>query len=68
MMKKCKQRELAGDGGKFPYAMTRKALIFYIITIILMGLFFFFVRGDLPGKNGGMFCLPNDDYIYDLCL
>ncbi len=35
---------------QFPFAMTLKALIIYIISIIIMGLFFFFVRGDLAGK------------------
>jgi hypothetical protein len=58
MIKKRKQRELAGAGGKFPYAMTRKALIFYIIIIILVGLFFFFIRGDLPGKMVACFVCP----------
>jgi hypothetical protein len=47
MIKKHKQRELAGAGGKFPYAMTRKALIFYIIIFILVGLFFFFIRNRM---------------------
>lgn len=38
------------NDGKFPFAMTIKSLIFYIITIILLGLFFFFIRGDQAGK------------------
>jgi hypothetical protein len=38
------------EKSKFPFAMTLKALIFYIITIILAGLFFFFVRRDLESK------------------
>jgi hypothetical protein len=36
--------------GKFPFAMTLKALIFHVITIILVGVFFFLVRGDLESK------------------
>ncbi|MCR4903537.1 MAG: hypothetical protein K6A23_11815 [Butyrivibrio sp.] len=35
---------------KFPYSMTKRALIFYIIFIVLLGVFFFFVRDDLAGK------------------
>ncbi len=35
---------------QFPFVMTLKALIVYIIAIIVMGLYFYFVRGDLAGK------------------
>jgi hypothetical protein len=43
---------------KFPSAMTLKALIFYIITIVLTGLFLFFIRGDLGDKIGVFIVCP----------
>lgn len=38
------------NDGNFPYAMTIKSLIAYIITIVIMGLFLYFIRGDQAGK------------------
>ena len=35
---------------KFPFAMTKKSLVVYIVFTVLMGLFLFFVRGDLDYK------------------
>lgn len=35
---------------KFPFAMTKKSLVAYIIFTVLMGLFLFFIRGDMAGK------------------
>ena len=35
---------------KFPFAMTKKSLVVYIVFTVLMGLFLFFVRGDIAGK------------------
>ena len=34
----------------FPNVMTLKNLIIYIITVIAIGLFFFFIKGDMSGK------------------
>ena len=41
---------LAGKNDKFPFAMTKKSLVVYIVFAVLMGLFLFFVRGDIAGK------------------
>ena len=35
---------------KYPFAMTKKSLVTYIVFTVLMGLFLFFVRGDMAGK------------------
>ena len=35
---------------KFPFAMTKKSLVAYIVFTVFMGLFLFFVRGDMVGK------------------
>ena len=35
---------------KFPFAMTRKALVVYIVFTVPLGLFLFFVIGDMAGK------------------
>ena len=40
---------MSNNRGKVP-PMTPKTLIIYIIAVIVLGLFFFFVRGDLAGK------------------
>ncbi len=40
---------MSNNRGKVP-PMTPKTLIIYIITVIAIGLFFFFIRGDLAGK------------------
>lgn len=42
----------------FPFAMTLKALVFYIITIVLMGLFLWFIRGDMAGKMCAVIVCP----------
>lgn len=47
-----------GNGGKFPFAMTIKSLIVYIITTVFMGLFLFFIRGDLAGKLAACIVCP----------
>ncbi len=39
-----------GKYDKFPFAMTKKSLVVYIVFAVLMGLFLFFVRGDTAGK------------------
>ena len=38
--------------------MTKKELIAYIISVILIGLFFFFIRGDLAGKLVAVMVCP----------
>lgn len=43
---------------KFPFAMTKKSLIAYIIFTIAMGLFLFFIRGDNAGKFAACFVCP----------
>lgn len=43
---------------KYPAAMTIKSLIAYIITTIIIGLYFFFVRDDLAGKFGVCIVCP----------
>ncbi len=40
---------MSNNHGKVP-PMTPKTLIIYIIAVIAIGLFFFFIRGDLAGK------------------
>ena len=35
---------------KFPFAMTKKSLVAYIVSTVLIGLFIFSVRGDMAGK------------------
>ena len=37
-------------GAVFAHEMTKKELIFYILFVIIVGLFFFFTRDDLAGK------------------
>ncbi len=41
---------MAKSKKNFPHEMTFKELVIYIISVILTGLFFFFIRGDLAGK------------------
>ena len=39
-----------GRNDKFPFAMTKKSLVVYIASIVLIGPLLFFVRGDMAGK------------------
>ena len=43
---------------KFPFAMTKKSLVVYIVFTVLMGLFLFFVRGDMVGKCAACIVCP----------
>lgn len=43
---------------KFPFAMTKKSLVAYIIFTVLMGLFLFFIRGDMEGKLAACIVCP----------
>lgn len=43
---------------KFPFAMTKKSLVVYIVSIVLIGLFLFFVRGDMAGKYAACIACP----------
>lgn len=43
---------------KFPFAMTRKALVVYIVFTVLLGLFLFFVIGDMAGKCAACIVCP----------
>ena len=43
---------------KFPFAMTKKSLVVYIVSIVLIGLFLFFVRGDMTGKYAACIACP----------
>ena len=38
--------------------MTLKALIVYIVTIVLIGLFLWFIRGDMAGKTCAVIVCP----------
>ena len=42
----------------FPHEMTFKELIIYIVFSILIGLFFYFIRGDTAGKLGALIVCP----------
>lgn len=42
----------------FPHEMSFKELIIYIIAIVLIGLFFFFIRGDFSGKMVACIACP----------
>ena len=43
---------------KFPFAMTRKLLVVYIVFTVLLGLFLFFVIGDMAGKCAACIVCP----------
>lgn len=43
---------------KFPFAMTKKSLVAYIVFTVFMGLFLFFVRGDMVGKCAACIVCP----------
>lgn len=43
---------------KFPFAMTRKALVVYIVFTVLLGLFLFFAIGDMAGKCAACIVCP----------
>lgn len=43
---------------KFPFAMTKKSLMAYIVFTVLMGLFLYFVRGDMAGKIAACIVCP----------
>ena len=43
---------------KYPPAMTKKSLVAYIAFTVLMGLFLFFVRGDMAGKCAACIICP----------
>lgn len=43
---------------KFPFVMTKKSLVVYIVFTVLMGLFLFFVRGDMVGKCAACIVCP----------
>ena len=43
---------------KFPFAMTKKSLVVYIVFTVLMGLFLFFVIGDMGGKCAACIVCP----------
>ena len=49
---------MQGNRKQYPSPMTRKALIIYIITVILIGLFCFFIRGDMAGKMAAIIVCP----------
>ena len=38
--------------------MTKKSLVVYIVSIVLIGLFLFFVRGDMAGKYAACIACP----------
>lgn len=46
------------NDSKFPFAMTIKSLIVYIIVIVLMGLFLYFIRGGQAGKFAACIVCP----------
>lgn len=43
---------------RFPFAMTLKALVIYIIFTVLTGLFLWFIRGDMAGKMCAVIVCP----------
>lgn len=43
---------------KFPFAMTKKSLVVYIASIVLIGPLLFFVRGDMAGKYAACIACP----------
>ena len=47
-----------GRNDKFPFAMTKKSLVVYIASIVLIGLLLFFVRGDMAGKYAACIACP----------
>lgn len=42
--------EFMKSNKKYPFAMTKKSLVAYIVFTVLMGLFLYFVSGDMAGK------------------
>ena len=47
-----------GRNDKFPFAMTKKSLVVYIASIVLIGPLLFFVRGDMAGKYAACIACP----------
>lgn len=45
------KKSIVHNNNRFPFAMTLRALIVYIITIVLMGLFLWFIKGGMAGKT-----------------
>lgn len=43
---------------RFPFVMTRKSLVVYIVFIVLLGLFLFFAIGDMAGKCAACIICP----------
>ncbi len=43
---------------KYPFPMTKKALAAYIVFTVLMGIFLFFIRGDMAGKLAACIVCP----------
>ncbi|OQA22940.1 MAG: hypothetical protein BWY61_01531 [Firmicutes bacterium ADurb.Bin354] len=43
---------------KYPFVMTKKALAVFIVFTVLMGLYLFFVRGDMAGKFAACIVCP----------
>ena len=53
---------------KYPFAMTRKSLVTYIVFTVLMGLFLFFVRGDMLEKVRLVLFVQCSLYILSMCI
>lgn len=49
---------MQNNNKKFPFPMTFKALIAFIITTVLIGLFVWFIRGDMAGKLCAVIVCP----------
>ena len=47
-----------GRNDKFPFAMTKKSLVVYIASLVLIGPLLFFVRGDMAGKYAACIACP----------
>ena len=43
---------------RFPFIMTRKSLVVYIVFTVLLGLFLFFAIGDMAGKCAACIVCP----------
>ncbi|MBE5870148.1 MAG: hypothetical protein E7294_02650 [Lachnospiraceae bacterium] len=49
---------MQGNRKQYPSPMTPKTLFIYILTVILFGLFAFFIRGDMAGKMAAVVVCP----------
>lgn len=49
---------MLNNNKKFPFPMTFKVLIAFIITTVLIGLFVWFIRGDMAGKLCAVIVCP----------